>query len=590
MLYLFVSTWKYAGKDRWKLVTLYFLHSISICGELLQPYAFGMAINSLQTYQLNDPTKIIKWFGLYVAGFFIFQVFHHSGRWFEFNTALKNQQRLVDDVYDKLCTLPLKWHAEHHSGEVVNRVRVAGEAIRNFGFSQNNYMENIILIIGPVIILSTVDIRIALISITLLSINLFVVSKMNKAIEPILDRQNESFHVFSARISDFVGNIKTIINLGLGRKTRKDLHEKYDEYYSENMNEFWINQPRCFIIAFGGIFTELTIIMFYLWSCRNSGGPIMTGNLVMIVNYFRQLRDAFFQITSNFYEIIHWKASIKSVDPINSAAEQSYLVKHVEKYTKILKQNKKSRSNWKRMSVKGLDFKYGDNGSALCNINLDMKPCEKIAVVGSSGSGKSTFLNMLAGLYKPDHVNLIMDGKEYNELKLIQDMALFVPQDSEIFENTIGWNINFGLEINEEKLKRVIKMACLNEVLARMPKGLETDIREKGINLSGGEKQRLALARGLYFAQDKSIMLLDEVTSSIDAINERAIMQNIFDNYKERCIICSVHRLHLLHMFDKILVMDNGRIIQEGHFSNLVSNEGHFRTLWQKYMMQENTV
>ncbi|WP_346929818.1 ATP-binding cassette domain-containing protein, partial [Clostridium sp.] len=287
---------------------------------------------------------------------------------------------------------------------------------------------------------------------------------------------------------------------------------------------------------------------------------------------------------------IHWKASIKSVDPINSAVEQSYLVKHIEKYSKILEQNNKSIFNWKRMLVKELDFKYGDKGSGLCNVNLDMKHCEKIAVVGSSGSGKSTFLNMLAGLYKPDHVNLIMDGKEYNDLKVIQDMSLFVPQDSEIFENTIGWNINFGLELDEEKLKRVIKMACLNEVLARMPKGLETDIREKGINLSGGEKQRLALARGLYFAQDKSIMLLDEVTSSVDAINERTIMQNIFDNYKDRCIICSVHRLHLLHMFDKILVMDNGRIIQEGHFSNLVSNEGHFRTLWQKYMMQENIV
>jgi len=102
-------------KKRCKLITLYFLHSISICGELLQPYAFGMAINSLQTHELNEPAAIIKWFGLYVSAFFIFQIFHHSGRWFDFNTAFKNQQRLVDDVYDKLCTLPLKWHTEHHS-------------------------------------------------------------------------------------------------------------------------------------------------------------------------------------------------------------------------------------------------------------------------------------------------------------------------------------------------------------------------------------------------------------------------------------------------------------------------------------------
>lgn len=456
MIYLFVSTWKYAGKDRWKLVTLYFLHLISISGELLQPYAFGMAINSIQNYQLNKPMEIIKWFGLYIAAFFIFQIFHHSGRWFEFNTALKNQQRLVDDVYEKLCTIPLKWHAEHHSGEVVNRVRVAGEAIRNFGFSQSNYMENIILTIGPVIILSTVDIRIALISIFILAINLFIVTKMNKAIEAIMVRQNESFHVFSARISDFVGNIKTIINLGLGRKTGRDLHEKYNEYYDEQMNEFWINQPRCFIIAFGGILTELTVIIFYLWSCRNSGGNIMTGNLVMIVNYFRQLRDAFFQITSNFYETTRWMTYIKSVEPIISAAKQSFSINEMEKHRKVLELNKKDRINWRYISVKRLDFNYEDKGSALSNINLDMAPCEKIAVVGSSGAGKTTLLNMLAGLYKPDHVKLIINRKEYNNLKVIQDMSLFVPQDCEIFENTIGWNINFGLESDEKKLRRVI--------------------------------------------------------------------------------------------------------------------------------------
>jgi ABC-type multidrug transport system fused ATPase/permease subunit len=582
--------WKYAGRDRWKLVTLYFLHLLSICGELLQPYAFGMVINSLQTYGLHDPIKTIKWIGLYVGGFFIFQVFHHSGRWFEFNTALKNQQRLVDDVYDKLCTLPLKWHAEHHSGEVVNRVRVAGEALRDFGLSQSNYMENIILTIGPVIILATVDIRIAIISVTLLSINLFVVLKMNKAIESILGRLNENFHVFSARIADFVGNVKTIINLGLGRKTGRDLHRKYDDYYLEFMNEFRINQPRCFIIAFGGIFTEIIIIIFYLWSCRNSGGQIATGNLVMIVNYFRQLRDSFFEITSNFYATIHQVAAIKSVEPISLAAEQNYSEKHIEKYKEVFEKDEEGRFNWKSVSVKGLDFKYEDKNSALCNVNLDMVAHEKIAVVGSSGAGKSTFLNMLAGLYKPDNVQLILDGKGYNDIKVIQDMSLFVPQDSEIFNNTIGWNINFGLDADEEKIRRVIKLACLDEVVARMPKGLETDIREKGINLSGGEKQRLALARGLYFVQDKSIMLLDEITSSVDPVNERAIMQNIFNNYKDRCIICSVHRLHLLDMFDKILVMHNGTIVQQGNFSDLTTREGHFKTLWQKYVTQRNTV
>ena len=116
-----------------------------------------------------------------------------------------------------------------------------------------------------------------------------------------------------------------------------------------------------------------------------------------------------------------------------------------------------------------------------------------------------------------------------------------------------------------------------------MPLGIKTDVREKGVNLSGGEKQRLALARGIFASQKSSIILMDEPTSSVDAHNEFNIYSNILKEYSDRCIISSVHKLHLLDLFDTVIVMDKGRIVQTGSFKKLKTQEGAFIKLWEKY-------
>jgi ABC-type multidrug transport system fused ATPase/permease subunit len=128
-----------------------------------------------------------------------------------------------------------------------------------------------------------------------------------------------------------------------------------------------------------------------------------------------------------------------------------------------------------------------------------------------------------------------------------------------------------------------MELARFTPVLQRMPHGLNTDIREKGVNLSGGEKQRLALARGILATKDSSILLLDEPTSSVDAQNELLIYKNIFREYHHKCIISSIHRLHLLDMFDKVYVLDHGKIVQQGSFRELRSQPGSFARLWEHY-------
>jgi ABC-type multidrug transport system fused ATPase/permease subunit len=161
---------------------------------------------------------------------------------------------------------------------------------------------------------------------------------------------------------------------------------------------------------------------------------------------------------------------------------------------------------------------------------------------------------------------------------------MLVPQEPEIFSSTIKENITLGLPTKAEEIKRVIKLARFNDVVAKLPKGLKSVINEKGVNLSGGQKQRLALARALLFAQDKQVLLLDESTSSVDPENEAHIYEDIFKEYKSKTILASIHKMNLLKYFDRIVMFEDGKIVDEGSFRELLSSSKKFKRVWEGFV------
>jgi ABC-type multidrug transport system fused ATPase/permease subunit len=166
-------------------------------------------------------------------------------------------------------------------------------------------------------------------------------------------------------------------------------------------------------------------------------------------------------------------------------------------------------------------------------------------------------------------------------IELISNFVTFFPQEPEIFENTIAYNISLGLPCSEKMMKEIIKAVHFSEVMEQLPNGLESNIVEKGVNLSGGQKQRLALARGVFAAQDSEIILLDEPTSSVDPMTETKIYKNLFERFGQQAIISSLHRLHLLPLFDYIYVMESGQIKAEGTLDFLLNNSEIFQKLWK---------
>ncbi|MBD0259604.1 MAG: ATP-binding cassette domain-containing protein, partial [Cytophagales bacterium] len=203
----------------------------------------------------------------------------------------------------------------------------------------------------------------------------------------------------------------------------------------------------------------------------------------------------------------------------------------------------------------------------LHNVQLHLARGQRIALIGESGSGKSTLLALLRGLHTPlPGAVLTVDGSPACNWGGLSDAVTLFPQEPEIFENTVAYNITLGLPFPEEEVLEVCDLVCFTEVIKQLPEGLQTVIQEKGVNLSVGQKQRLALARGLLASRSSSIVLLDEPTSSIDPQTELHVYQRLMKALAGKVVVSSLHHLELLYLFDYIYVLQEGEIVEEGTY------------------------
>lgn len=570
--YMLKKMWLHSENRKFLIVLFYILHIISMLGLLGQPYVFAQIFNVLQNNADNLVSDINFWIGIYVVLFFVFNIFHRLGRHIEQRVAFKNRQAFINDLYNKLLRLPMKWHSDNHSGSTINKIKISSEALHNFSELQFKYIEHIMMFCGPLVILTILSYQISIIAFILAIFTVMLISKFDIKIVPLFKAENETVHKFFATIFDYVSNIRTIITLRINNQTREELNNKIELAYPILTESIKINQYKWASISFCILLLEVGIVFYYINIKISSNEVIMLGTIVAIFQYLQQLGKMFFNITNDYQDIIRMKTDYVSSDDILEIED-------------FVNEDLFGNTNWKQIDVKNLNFLHDTSTihGSIRNINISLKSNSKIAVVGPSGAGKSTLLLLLRGLYNPDSCNTYIDGK-LNNLSSLSSLTTLIPQDPEIFENTIQYNICFGVEKLEVDLLESIEIARLNQLLDKLANGLNTDIREKGVNLSGGEKQRLALARGIVAAKDSSILLLDEPTSSVDAYNEGLIYNKLFEKFNNRCIISSIHRLHLLYMFDYIYVMSEGNLVQEGNLDKLLEDsDGIFIKLWEKY-------
>ncbi|MBI2449795.1 ABC transporter ATP-binding protein [Candidatus Pacearchaeota archaeon] len=578
ILNILATEWHYLKSWKKGFVIYVILFAIAGIVTLMTPLVIGLIFNSIQQSIVSkqELNQLIFKIFLLLAITLGFWMFHGLGRVLEQRAGFLVKRNYTNDKINKTLELPISWHKDHHSGDTIDKINRGSGAISEFSSHITfQIISAIINLFGSLIILFFIDFKSAIFAFLFSSFVLFIISRFDNNLNKKYQELNNFGNKSSATIFDYLSNIFTVKTLRLNKTVSAEIDNKLMASYPTYKKSVVLNESKW---AFASIMISLMTVLvlsYRAYAEFTSTGIILIGTLYMIYGYLSNVGNTFYTFAWLYGDIVRNNASIVSTNPIDEAYEKI----EPDNYGRL-------PDNWNEVMLKNVSFTYDKEGKIvhLDNINFHFKKGEKIALVGESGSGKSTILALIRGLYSPENGEVYCDGKLLrNGFVDLKRHVTLIPQHPEIFNNTIRYNITMDLPAKEEDLKEVIFMSQLNAVISRLEKGLETNVMEKGVSLSGGEKQRLALARGLLAAKNSDIVLLDEPTSSVDSINEMKIHDQVFERFKDKTIISSIHRLHLLDKFDYIYLFLEGRIIAEGSLNELKRNPV-FSAIWRKYM------
>lgn len=360
------------------------------------------------------------------------------------------------------------------------------------------------------------------------------------------------------------GGIKEIIVYDLGLKYKKDFLQCTGELSKAvSDNNFMANSPRYLVelIAFGTVIVSLLVML------KTSNGSLDSVLPTISVLAFGGLKllPALQGVYTGISHIKGHSSSFLSIEDDLKEAVLSPLPCNIE--------GKKRVAVDKGISLRNVYFSYTDSsGFALSGVSLDIAANNTIGIIGSSGSGKSTLVDCILRLIDPQKGEILIDGKDVSKRsKDIWAASVgYVPQSIYLSDSSIIQNVAFGCrpdEINEDKVKQVVKMAHAEEFIKNLPDGLSTKVGERGVQLSGGQRQRVGIARALYF--DPSVLIFDEATSALDSVSEREVMNAISDLSGKKTIIMIAHRMKTIESCDYVYLMDKGVVADKGTFHEL---------------------
>ena len=570
------TAWTYARHEKRQYLFVYFLFILANLVSSMRPLLFGWFIGALQ----RQDRPILNTVWLYAGGYMGLEllewVFHGPARVMERRLAFNLSRNFLDELFHQTLHLPVGWHKDHHSGATINRIRKAYDALKTFfqdGFIYLHALSKFVFSFGAMLYFSPVF---GLVGVVLGALTIRVILHFDKPFIKALDETNEREHVVSATLFDSLSNIITVITLRLEERIRASLGSKIAEVFLPFMRQVKINEWKWFAATMMVGLIYVVMATGYVYQHYEPGQVFLIGGLVTLLGYVNQFTSVFDDVAWQYTQIVQFNTDVQTARGIGQA-----YARHERP------ENETLPARWQTIDIAGLNFSHGRaSGSShkvpnLIDLQISLGRGKRVAFIGESGSGKSTLLALLRGLYPPETgVSVRVDGQPVSGLNAVANTVTLFPQEPEIFENTIAYNITLGLPFGDEAVNEVCRVARFDDVVKQLPNGLETNIQEKGVNLSGGQRQRLALARGVLAARTSDIVLLDEPTSSVDPKTELAIYRELLREFADKAIVSTLHRLHLLPLFDYVYVMQDGKIVDEGSFPELQQRSPVFQEMW----------
>ena len=574
---------KYFIKYKWRLLFGLLITVIATLFTLLVPMKIGDSIDVIRAGMEGEITDMA-----YIKSDMLRNIFIIIGSALlsAFFTFLMRQTIIVvsrfieydlkNEVFQQYEKLSLSFYKENRTGDLMNRISEDVSSVRMYA--------------GPALMYSTSTITLFIVVITYMLIKAPILTLYTIMPLPILSfaiyKLSIAIHHKSTVVQQYLSKLTTSTQesfSGIRIIKAYGIEERHYDSFKDLANSS--KDKNIDLAKVQALFFPLmllliglsNILVLYIGGKQYINGTIELGTVVEFLIYVNMLS---------------WPvASVGYITSMVQRAEASQ--KRINEFLKIIPEI--VSPNDIKVDLQGdivfenVSFVYPDTGiKALKNIDLHIKRGETVAIMGNTGSGKSTLLDLIGRLYDPTEGRLLLDNKDAREINLesLRSAIGYVPQDSFLFSDSIKHNIRFGKkDATQEEVENAAKQAAVHHNIVGLSNGYDTVLGERGITLSGGQKQRISIARA--FIKDPVILLLDDSLSAVDTETEETILNNLKDVATNKSTLLVSHRVSTAKNADRIIVLEDGEIIQEGTHKDLLNTEGYYKYLYAKQLLEK---
>jgi ATP-binding cassette subfamily B protein len=583
---------KYLLKYKWQLVLGLVFVIISTAFQILPAplvrMSIDLVIDNLRIYNSFENTALqnnffdtIAWQIFILSGLTLVMALLRGLFLYFVRQTLIVMSRLVEydlknEIFEHYETLPLSFYRRNNTGDLMNRISEDVGRVRMYLGPSIMYglqlVTLFVMLIPFMISISPMLTMYALIPLPLLSIGIFYVNN-------IVEHRAEMIQKSQSKLSTFVqeafSGIRVLKSFTREKESVSNFERASDEYKNQSMRLTKVQSM--FFPLITGLIGLSTILTVYAGSVGVINGTLTFGKIAEFIIYVNMLT---WPVAS-----LGWTTSLVQ----RAEASQKRINEFLNTKTDIVSEKELLTEIEGKVEFNDVSFVYPDTGiRALKHISFTINPGESLAIIGTTGSGKSTISNLVTRLYDASEGQVLIDGvpiSHYDLVHLRSQMGV-VPQDVFLFSDTIYNNIGFGLrEPNEPKIIQAAKDADVYTNIIGFPQGFNTRVGERGITLSGGQKQRVSIARAIV--REPRILILDDALSAVDTKTENTILNAMKKVMVGRTSIVISHRVSSARLASKIVVLDDGDLVEEGTHENLLAKGGVYRELYEKQIQAE---
>ena len=536
---------------------------------LVAPYISGRAIDFIKGENNVDFPMVAKFIGILFAVYVLNALFTWGMT--VFTNALSNHsiEKMRKDAFGKISKLPLKFFDGHSHGDIISRLTNDIDAVSE-GLLQGitQLFSGIVTVVGSLVLMFLLDWRITLCVIVITIICIFVSKAIATNSGKMFRLQAQTIGELNGYVSETVGNLKVVKAFGY--------EDKSSEVFGEiNARLYDCGQKAQFYSSLVNPTTRYINNLAYISVGVLGGLAALAGHLsVGIISSFLIYATQFARPINDMTSIL------TQLQSAQAAAARIFALGEIEPETPDEDRPELEVKNGEVM-FKDVDFSYNKDKELIKDLNIAAKPGQRVAIVGPTGAGKTTIVNLLMNFYGVDKGTIFVDGQAIDSVQrdsLRKNFGM-VLQDTWLFAGTVKENIAYGKEgATDEEIINAAKAASAHGFIKRLPNGYDTMITEDGGNLSSGQKQLLTIARAML--SDPKILILDEATSNVDTMTEQRIQKAFLKMMEGRTSFIIAHRLSTIREADLILVMDKGRIIEQGTHNELLAKNGFYTKLY----------